>query len=61
MTPERYGWNKAAIRMAADIALEKGVIVKLERDGSITISPVQADAVAEMRAFTASKTDPEAW
>ncbi|WFR98735.1 hypothetical protein [Rhizobium tumorigenes] len=45
--------------MAADIAVEKGVIVRLERDGSITVSPVEADAVEEMRAFIASKTDLE--
>lgn len=58
---EIFHWNKAAIRLAADIAKEKGVIVKLNRDGSIHVSPVQDEAVQEMRNFIASKTDPESW
>lgn len=37
---ERYGWDKAAIEMAADIANAKGVTVALEINGSITISPL---------------------
>lgn len=56
-----FHWNKAAIRLAADIAKEKGVIVKLNRDGSIHVAPLQDDAVEEMRNFIASQTLPEVW
>lgn len=52
---ERYSWNKAAIRLDADVAREKGVIVRLERDGSITVSPLENAAVDEVRALLSSK------
>lgn len=53
--PERYGWNKAAIRLAADIAREMGVSVGLERDGSIKISPVENNVIEELRELLAEK------
>jgi hypothetical protein len=32
-------WGSAMITMAADIAKEKGVVVRLEMDGAITVMP----------------------
>lgn len=59
MESERYSWRRAAIRMAADVAKEKDVIIRLERDGSITVSPADISATDALREFIASKTDPE--
>lgn len=42
MGTERHPWSKADIRTAADVAKEKGVTVKLERDGSIIVSSASA-------------------
>lgn len=36
---KRFRWTRTVIEMAAEIAKQKGVKVKLERDGSITIMP----------------------
>ncbi len=32
-------WGTAMLRMAADIAIEKGVTVRLEPDGAISVAP----------------------
>lgn len=43
----RRRWSVSMIKMAADIAKEKGVTVRLEADGAITVSPPIATDVTE--------------
>ncbi|AWI59015.1 hypothetical protein [Sinorhizobium fredii] len=53
----------ARIRAAADLAKEKGVTVRLDPDGAITISPTEqpsstTEAIAK---WIAKNTDPEVY
>lgn len=58
---QRFAWSKPAIRMAADIALEKGVSVRLERDGSITVSPFDPPIISAIKAKPTREEGEAAW
>jgi hypothetical protein len=46
---KRVTWNQSFIRLCADIAIEKGVVIRLEKDGAITISPADPDALQQLK------------